>query len=350
MSQGRSAGTGGGRLLGGRYRLLDGLGRGGMGVVWRARDELLDREVAVKEVRPPAGLAEAEIRDLYARLVREARAAARVRHPNAITVFDVTTDGGRPWIVMELVHGPSLADVLRAEGRIHPVRAAVIGVQLLGALQAAHAAGVLHRDVQPANVLLAPDGRVVLSDFGIAAIQGAIALTPIGELLGSPDFLAPERAVGRRPGPASDLWSLGVTLYLAVEGRLPFHRDSPLDILRAVVDEDYPPPRHAGPLGPVLEALLRKDPAARADAVRARLMLREVVARRTVAPVGGGFPAQDAGVSRAVPVYVPPPVFRDEPSRPARRRRRGGAARAAVRLLAAARARLRRAGRGGPPR
>ncbi|AEW93292.1 serine/threonine protein kinase [Streptantibioticus cattleyicolor NRRL 8057 = DSM 46488] len=331
MSERAVRGGRSGRLLAGRYRLLDGVGRGGMGVVWRARDELLAREVAVKEVRPPAGVEEPGARRLYARLEQEARAAARVHHPNAITVFDVTTDGGRPWIVMELVHGPSLAEVLAAEGRLDPERAARIGARVLGALRTAHAAGVLHRDVKPGNVLLDGGGRVVLTDFGLAAVEGAAALTPIGELLGSPDYLAPERAVGRRPGPPCDLWSLGVTLYLAVEGLLPFHRDTPLDTLRAVVDEDYPPPRRADGLGPVLEGLLRKDPAARMDGWQAQRLLDAVASRRAGPPVPAGARGSGAPVPLPVPVQVPAPVFRDEP-RPVRPVRRAATLAAALTL------------------
>ncbi|MFC8949153.1 serine/threonine-protein kinase [Streptomyces rochei] len=249
------------RVIAGRYRLLSPLGEGGMGTVWRARDEVLRREVAVKEVRAPAGLPEADVRRMYARLEREAWAAARVAHRNVVTVYDVATDDGRPWIVMELVRGLSLADVLDAEGPLEPRRAALIGAEVLAALRAAHAAGVLHRDVKPANVLLSDDGRVVLTDFGIARVEGSSALTMTGEVIGSPEFLAPERALGRTPGPESDLWSLGVLLYTAVEGASPFRQDTPLSTLRAVVDEELPPPHRAGALAPVVEGLLRKDPA-----------------------------------------------------------------------------------------
>ncbi|MFG3508370.1 serine/threonine-protein kinase [Streptomyces sp. NPDC047821] len=281
------------RRVAGRYRLLGPLGRGGMGVVWRARDEVLGREVAVKEVRAPAGYDSADERRLYARLEREAWAAARVSHRGVVTVYDVVTEDGRPWIVMELVRGLTLAETLDAEGPMPPRRAARVGAEVLAALCAAHEAGVLHRDVKPANVLLANDGRVVLSDFGIAAVEGTSNLTMTGELIGSPDFLAPERALGRTPGPASDLWSLGVLLYAAVEGGTPFRRDTPLGTLRAVVDEEPPPPRRAGPLAPVVEGLLRKDPAERLTAGEAGRLLRAVGAGgdpRT-APVGADGPA-----------------------------------------------------------
>ncbi|MEV5547151.1 serine/threonine-protein kinase [Streptomyces sp. NPDC052309] len=259
-----------------------------MGTVWRARDEVLHREVAVKEVRAPAGLPDAEVRRMYTRLEREAWAAARVAHRGVVTVYDVATDGGRPWIVMELVRGLSLADLLDAEGPLPPRRAAQIGAEVLAALRAAHAVGVLHRDVKPGNVLLANDGRVVLTDFGIAMVEGSSALTMTGEVVGSPEFLAPERALGRTPGPESDLWSLGVLLYAAVEGASPFRQDTPLSTLRAVVDEELPPPRRAGVLAPVVEGLLRKDPAERLPAERAEQELRLIGAGG--APSGGDTP------------------------------------------------------------
>ncbi|MCD9877537.1 serine/threonine-protein kinase [Streptomyces guryensis] len=276
------------RLIAGRYRLLSPLGEGGMGTVWRARDEVLHREVAVKEVRAPAGLAAADVERLYARLEREAWAAARVANRNVVTVYDVATQDGRPWIVMELVRGISLAELLDAEGPVEPQRAAHIGAEVLSALRAAHEAGVLHRDVKPANVLLSNDDRVVLTDFGIAQVEGSSALTMTGEVIGSPEFLAPERALGRTPGPESDLWSLGVLLYAAVEGNSPFRQDTPLSTLRAIVDEELPPPYRAGPLTPVIEGLLRKDPAERLPADRAEQDLRIIAAGGT--PSGGGTP------------------------------------------------------------
>ncbi|WP_405532101.1 serine/threonine protein kinase [Streptomyces avidinii] len=281
------------RVISGRYRLLEPIGRGGMGIVWRARDEVLAREVAVKEVRAPAGLEPAELGRLYRRLEREAWAAARVSHRGVVTVYDVASEGGRPWIVMELVRGLSLADVLEAEGPMTPQRAAHIGEQVLAALRSAHDCGVLHRDVKPANVLIANDGRVVLGDFGIASLEGSSAITMTGEVVGSPEFLAPERALGRDPGPASDLWALGVMLYAAVEGATPFHRATPLDTLRAVVDAELPPPRRAGALEPVLEGLLRKDPAERLPAAEAAGMLRVVGAGGTVRASGGPVSGPD---------------------------------------------------------
>ncbi|MEU8860386.1 protein kinase domain-containing protein [Streptomyces umbrinus] len=262
------------RLVAGRYRLLSVLGEGGMGTVWRARDEVLHREVAVKEVRAPVGLAAAQIERMYTRLEREAWAAARISARGVVTVHDVATDDDRPWIVMELVRGRSLADSIGAEGALTPREAARIGTEVLAALRAAHGAGVLHRDVKPANVLLADDGRVILTDFGIATVEGDSALTMTGELVGSPEYLAPERALGRNPGPASDLWSLGALLYTAVQGRSPFRRTSPLSTLRAIVDDELPPPHRAGPLVSVIEGLMRKDPDERMSAVEAERELR----------------------------------------------------------------------------
>lgn len=285
------------RVIAGRYRLLAPLGEGGMGVVWRARDDVLGREVAVKEVRAPSGLGATDGQRLYARLEREAWAAARISHRNVITVYDVATEEGRPWIVMELVRGLSLSDVLDADGPLRPQRAAQIGTEVLAALRAAHEAGVLHRDVKPANVLIANDGRVVLTDFGIAMVEGSSALTMTGELIGSPEFLAPERALGRTPGTESDLWSLGVLLYAAVEGNSPFRQDTPLSTLRAVVDEELPYPARAGALAPVIEGLLRKEPAERMSAGEAERMLRLVGS--------GGTPPRSGPVPVAAGPYSP---------------------------------------------
>ncbi|MCX5202206.1 serine/threonine protein kinase [Streptomyces sp. NBC_00237] len=298
------------RVVTGRYRLLAPLGQGGMGVVWRARDEVLGREVAVKEVRAPSGLGGSDQQRLYQRLEREAWAAARISHRNVVTVYDVATEDGRPWIVMELVRGLSLSDVLDAEGSLTPQRAAHIGAEVLAALRAAHEAGVLHRDVKPGNVLIGNDGRVVLTDFGIAMVEGTSALTMTGELIGSPEFLAPERALGRAAGPESDLWSLGVLLYAAVEGNSPFRLDTPLSTLRAVVDEELPPPTRSGALRPVLEGLLRKDPAERMSGAEADRMLRIVAAGGTAAVTGGvyGSPTVTGSTPyRPTPTPTPPP-------------------------------------------
>ncbi|MFE5036311.1 serine/threonine-protein kinase [Streptomyces sp. NPDC056683] len=307
------------RVIAGRYRLLSPLGEGGMGTVWRARDEVLGRDVAVKEVRAPAGLPGSDVERMYARLEREAWAAARVANRNVVTVYDVAMEGGRPWIVMELIPGVSLADVLEAEGPMSPQRAAGVGAEVLSALRAAHAAGVLHRDVKPGNVLLSNDGRVVLTDFGIATVEGSSALTMTGEVIGSPEFLAPERALGRAFGPESDLWSLGVLLYAAVEGASPFRQDTPLSTLRAVVDEELPPPYRAGPLAPVIEGLLRKDPAARISAEQAERDLRLVAAGGTpgtAATVPGPYEAPTLVARQTRPFSPTPPMPTPADNRP----------------------------------
>ncbi|MEV0345101.1 protein kinase [Nonomuraea sp. NPDC050680] len=251
-------------LLADRYRLLSPLGQGGMGIVWRAVDELLRQEVAIKEVRLPPDLDEASRTAMAERTLREARAAARLRsHPSIVTVHDVVLDGGRPWIVMELVHGRSLDRVVRDDGPLPPRQVAWIGLQMLDALGAAHASGVLHRDVKPGNVLLTDDGRVLLTDFGIATVAGDAALTQTGLLTGSPGYIAPERLRGETDGPLADLWSLGATLFTAVEGGPPFARANQAAVMAAVLMQQPAPARLAGPLTPVLAAILEKDPVRR---------------------------------------------------------------------------------------
>ncbi|MFF8289303.1 protein kinase [Streptomyces sp. NPDC016309] len=288
-------------LIAGRYRVVRQLGRGGMGVVWRAVDEVLGREVAVKELRTFTDSSGHELADLRLRMQREARAAARVRHPGVISVHDVADHMGRPVIVMEFVDGPSLDDVLAERGVMDPREAAAIGAKVLEALDAAHAVGVLHRDVKPGNVLLDRGGRVVLTDFGIAAMDdpgdgSTTHLTRSGEIVGSLDYLAPERAQGHQPGPASDVWALGATLYAAVEGASPFRRTSTWSTLTAIVSEPLPEPRRAGALGPVLGLLMHKDPARRPDAATAAGLLAAVAEGRDAGTAGEGSPA---------PVYVP---------------------------------------------
>ncbi|MGW3417288.1 protein kinase domain-containing protein [Streptomyces phaeochromogenes] len=270
-----------GRLLVGRYRVVAQLGRGGMGVVWRALDEVLGREVAVKELRTYSDAGAPELADLGLRMQREARAAARVRHPGVVAVHDVADVDGRPLIVMELVDGPSLDDVLRERGTLDAREVAAIGAKVMDALSAAHRAGVLHRDVKPGNILLDRSGRVVLTDFGIATMDdpgdgSATHLTRSGELVGSLDYLAPERAQGHEPGPASDIWALGATLYAAVEGASPFRRTSTWSTLTAIVVEPLPEPQRAGPLGPVLQQLMHKQPESRPDADEASRLLQAV--------------------------------------------------------------------------
>ncbi|SCF78048.1 Serine/threonine protein kinase [Streptomyces sp. Cmuel-A718b] len=279
-------------MLAGRYRLGDVLGRGGMGKVWRAHDEVLHRTVAVKELTAGLYVAEADRLVLHARTQKEARAAARITHPGVVTVHDVIEYDNRPWIVMQYVDGPSLADEAKEKGDIAPREAARIGLHVLSALRAAHGAGVLHRDVKPGNVLLARDGQVLLTDFGIAAIEGDSTITRTGELVGSIDYLAPERVRGGDPGPASDLWSLGATLYTAVEGTSPFRRTSPISTMQAVVTEEPPAPVNAGPLGAVITALLRKDPAERPTAAQTEQMLLDAMEGREPRAAQAHVPTQ----------------------------------------------------------
>ncbi|MEV4948158.1 protein kinase [Streptomyces sp. NPDC053755] len=321
-------------MLAGRYRLGETIGRGGMGKVWRAHDEVLHRIVAVKELTAGRFVAEADRLVLHARTQKEARAAARITHPGVVTVHDVLEHDARPWIVMQYVDGPSLADAAKETGTIEAREAARIGLHVLGALRAAHAAGVLHRDVKPGNVLLARDGRVLLTDFGIAAIEGDSTITRTGELVGSIDYLAPERVRGGDPGPASDLWSLGATLYTAVEGTSPFRRTSPISTMQAVVTEEPAPPAKAGALAPVIVALLRKDPAHRPRADEAERMLLDAMEGRPSQAAQAYVPTQRVGreeltaATTALPVSPPPaepesahqspPGLRPRPAHPSR--------------------------------
>jgi serine/threonine protein kinase len=266
--------TGGQRVVAGRYLLQDRIGRGAMGTVWRARDPVLARDVAVKEVQVPGLLSTQERDVLQQRTLREARAAARLNHPGVVTVFDVVEADGHPWIVMELVKARSLEQILAEDGPLPAAAAAEVGSMVLEALACAHAAGIMHRDVKPSNVLLSDEGRAVLTDFGIATLEGDPGLTQVGMVMGTPGFCAPERIRGEHATPASDLWSLGATLFAAVEGHGPFAgRSSPIAALAAVANEEAPPARAAGPLSPLIAALLQRDPGLRPDAATARRML-----------------------------------------------------------------------------
>ncbi|MFJ8462946.1 serine/threonine-protein kinase [Streptomyces swartbergensis] len=265
------------RLLAGRYRLGEVLGRGGMGTVWRAEDETLGRTVAVKELRFPSNIDEEEKRRLITRTLREAKAIARIRNNSAVTVYDVVQEDDRPWIVMELVEGKSLAEVIREDGLLKPKRAAEVGLAVLDVLRSAHREGILHRDVKPSNVLIAEDGRVVLTDFGIAQVEGDPSITSTGMLVGAPSYISPERARGHKPGPAADLWSLGGLLYAAVEGAPPYDKGSAIATLTAVMTEPLEEPKNAGPLRDVIHGLLTKDPAKRLDDAGARAMLNSVI-------------------------------------------------------------------------
>ncbi|MET9964956.1 serine/threonine-protein kinase [Streptomyces sp. NPDC006356] len=264
------------RVIAGRYRLEAQLGRGGMGVVWRATDRLLGRQVAVKELPLDESLSAAEARRQRERTLREAQAVAQLSHPHVIVVHDILEDGERPYIVMELVDGDSLADRIAAHGPVDAHEAARIGVDLLSALRTAHAAGVLHRDITPANVLIENGtDRVVLTDFGIAQVPGTSTLTESGSFVGSPEYTAPERMSGSRTGPAADLWSVGALLCAALSGESPFRRDSLSGIVLAVVSDDIRPPAQAAPILAVVAGLLERDPGLRLDAAGAERMLRE---------------------------------------------------------------------------
>ncbi len=295
------------QLIDGRFELVAPLGSGGMGTVWRARDIALHREVALKEVRPPdpaTAAAQPGLADqLRERAVREARALARLAHPHVVTIHHIVepahgTDG-HPWIVMELVRGGSLHDRL-ASGPLPVADVLRLGRDLLSALRAAHAEGVLHRDVKPANVLLRPDGSAVLTDFGIAALHGSTGLTSTGVLIGSPEYIAPERVRGEEGLAASDLWSLGMLLYVAAEGVHPLRRATSLATVVAVLDEPIPAPVRSGPLAPVLERLLVRDPAARPDAEQLEQLLRD--ASTALAPA----PAAPPAVGQYGPPTPPP--------------------------------------------
>ena len=269
------AGTG--RVIAGRYRLEETIGRGAMGTVWRAWDEILDRVVAVKELRISDSLPPEERGKAFQRTHREARTAARLSHPGLVTVFDVAEEDGRPWIIMELVEGRSLDQIIEQDGPLPPHRAAEAGRQLLSALATAHAAGVLHRDVKPSNVLLTDGGRAVLTDFGIATFQGDPKLTQTGMVMGSPGFTAPERIQGNPATPASDLWSLGATLYAAVQGHGPFDKaGGAITTMSAIINTDPPTAPVSAGLGAVIDALLRRNPADRPDAATAARMLGAV--------------------------------------------------------------------------
>ncbi|MFJ5221468.1 serine/threonine-protein kinase [Streptomyces sp. NPDC088400] len=297
-----------GRLLAGRYRLGGVLGRGGMGTVWRALDETLGRTVAVKELRFPSSIDDDEKRRLITRTLREAKAIARIRNNGAVTVFDVVDEDDRPWIVMELVEGKSLAEAIREDGVLTPRRAAEVGLAILDVLRSAHREGILHRDVKPSNVLIAEDGRVVLTDFGIAQVEGDPSVTSTGMLVGAPSYISPERARGHKPGPAADLWSLGGLLYASVEGCPPYDKGSAIATLTAVMTEPVDPPKNAGALEEVIYGLLAKEPEQRLDDAGARALLEDIID----APEREPEPEPDA--TRVVPL---PPVPGGAASAPA---------------------------------
>ena len=291
------------RVVAGRYALTDVLGRGGMGTVWLATDRVLERQVAMKEITFSVELTDEERGILRERTMREARAAAKLDHPCVTTVYDVVEEGGKPWLVMEHVSARSLQEILETEGPLSPAAVATIGLDLLAALDAAHDAGIVHRDVKPSNVLVDRSGHARLTDFGIATTTGDSSLTTQGALIGSPSYMAPERANGEEPRPPVDLWSLGATLYAAVEGRPPFDKGEPMATLLSVVSEHPAPMLRAGPLEPVLRGLLTKDPAQRLTAPQAARQLSTLHALPAPAPA-----AAPPSAAPAPPPRAPGPV------------------------------------------
>ncbi len=307
------------QLVADRYRLISPLGQGGMGRVWKARDEVLHRDVAIKELVPPPSLTPEERREMRERSLREARAIARLNNVNVVRIFDVLRTDGDPWIVMEYVPSRSLQDILAEDGPVPHAQAVQIGLGVLGALKAAHKAGIMHRDVKPGNVLIGTDGRVVLTDFGLATIPGDPNVTRTGMVLGSPAYIAPERAHDGTAGPEADLWSLGATLYAAVEGKSPYARPSAIATLAALAVEPLPQPKNAGPLKPVLQGLLRKDPAERITAEVAERLLRKAAGRRarSISLLDGvRRPGPNGPREPRLPLVPAPRPTGDRPERP----------------------------------
>ncbi|MBL7492860.1 serine/threonine-protein kinase [Frankia sp. AgW1.1] len=313
MGSGLPAGSSGhapGTVVGRRYRLEAVIGVGGMGVVHRATDQIMRRTVAVKEVRMPTGSPAANA-DARERVLREARSAGRIHHPGAVGVLDVIDDGELPWIVMELVEGEPLSARIEREGGLPVDEVAQIGISLAYALDAAHRLGVVHRDVKPSNVLLTQDGQARLTDFGIAVSNGDPRLTRTGEVVGSPAYLAPERAHGEPGGPECDVWGLGATLYAAVEGEPPFGGATPLDILTSVVEGLIRPPRHAGRLGPLLDGMLSQRELDRPTLTSVRTRLRDLAGETPGRPSA-------ASQTRTTPRPTGPPPRRPATSSPGR--------------------------------
>jgi eukaryotic-like serine/threonine-protein kinase len=289
-----------GRRIAGRYQLGAQLGEGGVGIVWRAEDTLLGRPVAIKEVELPPAVRDKQRAALRARVIREARAAARLSHPGAVTLFDVVQDGGQDYIVMELIEAPTLDQLVTEQGPLDPRRAAMVGLRLLATLEAAHRAGIVHRDVKPSNVLVRDDGSTKLTDFGTASLTGDPELTVTGVVVGSPAFMAPEQIKGLEIGPATDLWALGATLYFAVEGQPPFKSSrNQFEVLNAIVNDPPRKARRLGALGPVVEGLLRKEPDERPRSADVWYQLRGIAATRDPAAADPGENhVQRAGTDR----------------------------------------------------
>jgi eukaryotic-like serine/threonine-protein kinase len=294
---------GSGQVVGGRFRLIRPLGAGGMGQVWLAHDQgPLDREVALKQVQLPPHLTPHDRAQRIERAVREARNAARVsNHPNIVTVHEIISDDDAPWIVLEYVNAPDLSHILSAQGPRTPGEAARIGAAVVDGLAAVHQAGIVHRDIKPANILITDSGHVLLTDFGIAVLEADMTMTATGAVIATPEYMAPERARGEPAGPAADLFSLGAMLYEAVEGASPFHRDTAIATLTALLFEDPRVPERAGPLAPLLYDLLRKDPQQRPSLRDARARLAQI-ANTPTQVVSWAPPTEPA--PPAVPVQV----------------------------------------------
>ncbi|MBE1462419.1 serine/threonine protein kinase [Kibdelosporangium phytohabitans] len=268
-------------MVAGRYAIRDELGRGGMGVVWRADDQVIGRQVALKELPPPQGLS-GDSKSVYLeRVLREARTAGRLNDPAVVTVFDVVSENGTTYIVMELVEAPTLADIIAAEGPIDPRRVASIGLQVLGALETAHAAGIVHRDVKPSNIMVSAGDKVKLADFGIARAMDDPNLTMTGGIMGSPGYMAPELFAGSQPAPPSDLWALGASLFHAVEGRSPFSRETTAATMHAIMYDDPRLSRVQGPLAQLIMGLLAQPTEARLTAQAARQLLSRPISDET---------------------------------------------------------------------
>ncbi|RMI37353.1 serine/threonine-protein kinase [Streptomyces triticirhizae] len=311
------AGAERGQIIDGRFELLRRLGRGGMGTVWCARDVALHREVALKEVRPredPEGVGHVPPPEvLRERVLREARALARLTHPHVVRIYHIVDVAPHPWLVMELLPGETLHTRARG-GPVAPADVIRWGRDVLSALRAAHAAGIHHRDIKPANILLREDGSAVLTDFGIAALSGApSSLTATGGIVGSPEYLAPERIRGAPDDPAADLWSLGITLYILTEGHSPLRRETTLATLTAVLEDPIPPPVRSGPLTGALTALLQRDPAARPNAEALDAMLAEAARLATGQPPA---PVAPVPTQQDLPLPAPPPGTPTPPATP----------------------------------
>ncbi len=284
-------------MAAGRYRLTRQLGRGGMGAVWLGEDELAGRLVAVKELRAPAGVTEAEQEVFRKRALQEARSAARLAHPNAVTLYDIipaTSEDDAVYLIMEYIDGATLAQVISRDGPLSEPRTAGIALQLLSVLEAAHVLGIVHRDIKPANIMITADGRVKLTDFGIAHVVGGTRLTGSG-VIGTPAYMAPEQLQGLDLTPAVDLWALGVTLYDATAGRNPFDRKTTAATFHAILMAELPAPACGPPVGTVLTGLLVRDPAQRITIAQARRLRAGGSSLTAVPPVGRGTPAALAG-------------------------------------------------------